>query len=370
MGAGAIVDRLIRKSWSDDDVHKYVGFFRYAALSHAADPSIRSEAASGGTTSALFIHGLEGGWFEGVVVCRAVVTEGRVRAVFEIATSRDAILAARGSKYVETAFLREVLPLIRAFSGRVAVVGLPCDISALRHRAQREPELARKLALTVALVCGHNSRKELIDEVTTRMQREAGASLEAYRFRVGHWRGQIEARFADGRVRRYPTGRFNDYQNLFFFCEKKCLACCDHYGYEADLSIGDVWLFRLKEDPIKHAGVIVRNDRGRALLESAVQAGKVVSEGLDIRDIMDGQSRIGPSHYNVSARARVAPRFGVKLKDTVHEPVRWHEWLNAYLTLLNMKISESPRGRRVLFRLPRRLVKAYLYFKKGLETLR
>jgi coenzyme F420-reducing hydrogenase beta subunit len=370
MSLGVMVDRLVRKPWSDEDVDKYVGQFRDTSLSHARQEQIRNGAASGGVTSALFIHGLNHGWFEGVVVCRSVIERGKVRARFEIATSEEAILACRGSKYVETAFLREVLPLIRAFPARVAVVGLPCDISALARRADKEPELARKLALTVALVCGHNSRKGLIDAVTARMEREAGARLAAYKFRVGHWRGQIEAHFDNETVAHYPTSRFNDYQNLFFFCEKKCLACHDHYGYEADLSIGDVWLFRLKTDPIKHSGVIVRSERGDALFRAATRNGEVISQPLDIRDIMDGQSRIGPSHYNVSARARVAPRFGVKLKDTVHEPVRWHQWLNAWLTFMNMKISESPRGQRVLFHMPRRLVKAYLYFKKGLETLR
>lgn len=370
MGFGRLVDRAVRKPWSEADIEKYVGRFRGARLSHAREERVRAGAASGGVTSMLFMHGLNRGWFEGVVVCRTVLEAGKVRARFEIATCEEAVLAARGSKYVETAFLREVLPLVRAFPGRVAVAGLPCDVSALARRAEKEPELGRKLALTVALVCGHNSRKELIDAVTARMERKAGARLVDYKFRVGHWRGQIEAHFDNGEVRHYPTGRFNDYQNLFFFCEKKCLACHDHYGYDADISIGDVWLFRLKDDPIKHSGVIVRTERGGALFDSATASGEVVSQPLDIRDIMDGQSRIGPSHYNLSARAKVAPRFGVKLKDTVREPVRWHQRLNAWLTFVNMRISESPRGRRLLFRVPRRLIKTYLYFKKGLETLR
>lgn len=370
MAFGRLIDRAVRKQWSEADVEKYVGQFIRASLSHAREEHVRAEAASGGVTSALFMHGLNRGWFDGVVVCRTVLEKGKVRARFEIATSEEAILAARGSKYVETAFLREVLPLVRAFPGRVAIVGLPCDISALTQRADKEPDLRRKLALTVALVCGHNSRKELIDLVTAQIEDEVGSKLINYKFSVGHWRGQIEAHFENGTVAFYPTGRFKDYQNLFFFCEKKCLACYDHYGYKADISIGDVWLFRLKNNSIKHSGVILRTERGEALFDSATASGKVVSQPLDIREIMDGQSRIGPSHYNVSARAQVAPRFGVKLKDTVCEPVRWHQWLNAWLTFANMRISETPRGRRLIFRLPPRLIKGYLYFKKGLETLR
>lgn len=370
MNLGAYVDRLVKKRWSDEDVAKHVGRYRYAALTHADAASTRALAASGGTTSALLVHGLDTGAFDGAVVCKTVLEEGRVRARFSIATTASEVLDARGSKYVEVTFIREVLPLIKAFPGRLAVVGLPCDITALRRRAERDPDVADKIALTVALVCGHNSRTGLIDNVTARIEQRAGKALSGYRFRVGHWRGQIEATFADGSVERYPTRRFNDYQNLYFFCERKCLACHDHYGYDADVSVGDVWLYRLERDPIKHTGVIVRSEAGDRLVRAAREQGAIVYQPLDVRDIMDGQSRIGPAHYNVSARARAGRRFGINLKDSVHEPVRWFQYLNAWVSIANMRLSENERGRRAIFRTPPRLIRAYLYVKKALETLR
>lgn len=367
---GALVDRAVKKSWSDADVAKYVGSYEYAALTYAADESNRRMAASGGTISALLIHGIDAGMLDGAVVCRTVLESGRVRARFAIARTPGEIREAQGSKYVEVAFLKEVLPLIRAFSGRLAVIGLPCDITAVKRWALRDPEVGEKLALTVALVCGHNSRKELIDHVTGQIERETGKTLSDYRFRQGHWRGKISATFSDGSAEQYPTGRFNDYQNLFFFCEKKCLACHDHYGYDADISVGDVWLFRLKRDAIKRSGLIVRTESADALVSSAVEAKAIVYEQLDIRDIMDGQSRIGPAHYNVSARARASKRFGIKLKDTVNERVRWFHYLNAWMSIANMRMSESRLGQKVVFLIPRRLIKIYLYFKKALETMR
>lgn len=370
MNLGALVDGLVKKRWSDADVEKYVGQHRYAALTHASSDAVRQWAASGGTTSALLVHGLESGQFDGAIVCKTVIEDGRVRARFAIATTASEVLEAQGSKYVEVTFIKEVLPLIRAFAGRVAVVALPCDITALTRRAARDPEIGDKIALTVALVCGHNSRKELIDHVTDRIERKAGKRLRGYRFRIGHWRGQIEATYDDDSVERYPTRNFNDYQNLYFFCERKCLACHDHYGYDADVSVGDVWLYRLKRDPIKHTGVIVRSEAGDRLVSDAVSQGVVVSQDLDIRDIMDGQSRIGPAHYNVSARARVGPRFGINLKDSVHERVRWFQYLNAWISVANMRLSETVRGQRVIFRTPPRLIRAYVYVKKALETLR
>ena len=367
---GPLVDRLLKKTWSDEDVEKYVGRYRSTGLTFARDADVRQYAASGGTTSALLLAGLRSGRIEGAVVCHSVIVNGKVRSTFAIATSEAEILAARGSKYVETSFLREVLPLIRAFDGRLAVVGLPCDISALERWKSKDSAIGERVAVTIALVCGHNSRTELVDRIAARLERQAGAKLTAYRFRYGHWRGRIEATFANGRVLTPSYRTFSEYRNLFFFCERKCMACNDHYGYDADISTGDVWLQRLKRDPIKKTGLIVRTEAGEALLHEALAQKAIVLEPVSVRDIMDGQSRIGPSHYNVSARAKVGRHLGLSLKDTVRERVTWHARLNAFLTIANMQASESALGQRLIFATPRPLLKAYLYVKKGLETLR
>ncbi|MEZ0121967.1 MAG: Coenzyme F420 hydrogenase/dehydrogenase, beta subunit C-terminal domain [Candidatus Reddybacter sp.] len=367
---GNIIDNVLKKAWTDEDVQRYVGHYQNTYLAYAKDDCIRSKAASGGTTSAILIHGIETGLFDGAVVCNTLIKEGRVRAHFSIATNAQQVLAARGSKYVETRFLREVLPLIRSFDGKVAVVGLPCDISALQRRCNKEPDLAHKVALTFALVCGHNSRTELIDKITSRLEREAGKKLTDYRFRVGHWRGQLEAEFEDGSVLRKPTKFFNDYQNLFFFCERKCMACHDHYGYDADISVGDVWLFGLKNNPIKHTGVIVRSSRGEETWKRAVSADVVFSSELDVRSIIDGQSRIGPSHYNDTSRHKAGKLLGIKIKDTVSHPASWHSFLNAFITLANMRLSETPWGQSFIFAVPRPCLKFYLYIKKALESLK
>lgn len=368
--SGKLIDRLLKKKWSDEEVGRYVGNYLSTCLAHASDSAIRSKAASGGVTSALLIQGLRSGFFDGAVVCKTKIIGGKVRACFEIATNVDQVLAARGSKYVETHFHQEALPLIKSFEGRLAVVGLPCDISMLKNICKNDINIEKKIAFTFSLVCGHNSKIGLIDEITSQLVREYGHKIKNYRFRVGHWRGQLEAEFDNGLIVRKPSKYFNDYQNLFFFCQRKCMACIDHYGYNADISVGDVWLFKLKNDPIKHNGLIIRTEVGDKLCQLAFDAGLIKSSSLDIRDIMDGQSRIGPSHYNVSARVHAGRLFNLKLKDTVNQRVSWHAYLNALITIGNMLLSEKEWGKRMIFMTPRPLLKIYLYLKKALESLK
>jgi hypothetical protein len=61
--------------------------------------------------------------------------------------------------------------------------------------------------------------------------------------------------------------------------------------------------------------------------------------------------------------------FGYKIPDKVNNSVSWHAWLAALITLFNMRWSESERWKKLIFKLPRPLLKAYLYLRKGLETL-
>jgi len=367
---GKLIDRAVKKPWTSEEIHKYVGTVREASLTHATRAGLRKNAASGGSTTAILCALLEGGHIDGAVVCRTAVIDSRVRARMIVATTPDEICSAQGSKYVETPFLRQALPLIREFQGRLAVTALPCDVSALRRHMQRDAAMADKVRLIVGVICGHNSRKELIDATVRRLEAQAGSPVSRYRFRVGHWRGRIEAECADGQMITRPSSHFNDYQNLFFFCQKKCMACEDHFAYEADLSVGDVWLYRLRADPIKHTAIITRNEDGQWALEVARQQDVIVTEPLEVEDILDGQSRIAPFHYNVSARAKVGHRLGIRLKDNVKEPVRWHSWLAALITMCNMKFSQNPRRAKWIFRVPRPVLKFYLYVLKGLETLR
>ncbi|MES9818759.1 MAG: Coenzyme F420 hydrogenase/dehydrogenase, beta subunit C-terminal domain [Candidatus Thiodiazotropha sp.] len=364
-----ITDRLLRRTWTETQIRTLVGEYRELYHAYATDESNRVNAASGGAGSALLISLLEQDEIDGALVCNTVIEKGKIRAHFSIVTSKQEILDAQGSKYVETAFMKEALPLIRQFHGRVAVVGLPCDITNLTRWIAKDGDITNKVKLKIALVCGHNSRTGLIDEISEQLKKEAASPLRYYRFRKGHWRGELEAEFLNGATIRKPFSYFSLYQNLYFYSEKKCLVCHDHFGYQADISLGDVWAYRFKQDPIKKTGVIIRTQQGIDSWNSAIRSGAITAEALEICDILDGQARTAPFHYNVSARNRVAPLFGYKIPDNIKARVSWHAWLTALFTLFNMRWSESSQWNKLIFKLPRPLLKAYLYLRKGIETL-
>lgn len=366
-----IVDWSTRKDWTAAELIAMLGpTARSCCLAHAADSELRSQAASGGAVTSLLLHALETGAIAGAVVCATRITNGKVRAHMVLARNRQEVIAARGSKYVEIKFLREVLPLLRDIDGRVAVVGLPCDITALRRWTERDAELAAKVAWTVALFCGHNSRAELVDGVVEKLNREARRDdLAEFRFRTGHWRGELSAVYENGTEIRKPFKYFSDYRNLHFFCERKCIACKDHFGYDADISAGDVWLQSFRDRPIKETCLLVRSDRGADALATAAAAGKLVVEEAPLRLALDGQARVAPLHYDLDARARASRWLGIRQPGDRGQPAPFLKTVSAAVSLANMRFSERHRA-HIVFRVPRPILRAYLYFKKGLESLR
>jgi coenzyme F420-reducing hydrogenase beta subunit len=297
-----------------------------------------------------------------------VVRDGKVRPEFFIARDKRALLSAQGSKYMAVDFVQDALPLIRSFEGHLAVTLLPCDTSSLRRAMEKDSSLASKIFLVITLFCGHNSLPELTDMVVDKLAPE-GARLSEFRHRQGHWRGSLQAQFDDGRSVEKPFSYFSDYQNLYFFCQQKCHHCHDHTGYDGDISIGDIWSLRMKNDPIKHSAVVTRTTRGAEVFTEALNKGILAATEEPIEEICEGQARSMPFHYNVSARARAGKLLGFKIKDSVHARVRWNDFLVAWLALFNEKLSRSTGGRKIIAHLPRFALKSLLYLMKGLESL-
>lgn len=364
----AFVDRITKRKWNDELIRKYIGETNGAWFLHAKDEAIRNNAASGGVISAILSYLLQQKKIDGALVLKSYVEGNQIKTQYKIATTKEEIKQSQGSKYINTNFAHDAVPLIKAFNGKLALVLLPCDTKIINRLRKNDPELDQKIVLTIALFCGHVSEPGL-SQLIIKKTKPRGKSLTDFRYRAGHWRGKMQFHFEDDTHISKSFSVFSDYQNLYFYCAKKCFQCHDHTGYECDLSIGDVWLMKMKANPIKHNAVISRTAFAKALIEEAQSRDILGGETVQITEIADAQSRSLPLHYNVTARAKAGKWHGIKIQDTVNEKVRLVDFLVAYILIFNYKLSNSPKGRRRIEKMPKSILKAYLYFLKALEVL-
>lgn len=361
------------RSWSEQEREAILGSARGAAIAHAADPSLRNSAASGGAVTAILEASLLAGHVDAALVCSTEVRENRVRPVFRLARTADDLRDAQGSKYVAVNFVRDAVPLLRDFDGRVAVVGLPCDLTTLKRlQSTATSEMRAEIVLTIGLFCGHNSRPELVDMVTERLSAQKGSEVVDFAFRTGHWRGQMSYQLADGTEGTAPSGRLLSYRHLSLFSERKCLSCADHFAYDADIGAGDVWLYRLREDPVKHTGLLARTGEGERAIELARDSGALVAEDVDPVILLDGQARIAPHHHNVDARRRAGRLLGVRIAERSVPTDQRSSFLarvDGFLTIVAFRVTDSPRGRRFIARVPHRIIRLLAGMKKALMVV-
>jgi coenzyme F420-reducing hydrogenase beta subunit/polysaccharide pyruvyl transferase WcaK-like protein len=354
------------RAWTNEEVARYLGAHEACYLTHAADEEVRRGAASGGSTSQIVCSLLEKGIVDGVLVWRMVLGDELPRTEAFIATTREEVLSARGSKYCAVSYPKEALPKIQEFDGRLALVTLPCDASYLRRKMSKDAELCEKIRCIITLFCGHNSEAQLTKLFVER-HGVPWKDVTDFRYRTGDWRGKLSFTSSSGKSVETPTSAFTHYQNLHFFSQRKCLSCVDHYGYDGDICTGDIWSLDMKGRSVKPTLVVTRNERGAEAFEQAREA--LIVEQVEPKTVVNGNSRGLTYHYNISARARVGKLFGINIKDTLRLPTTTLDRLIAFFGVFNYWLSHHDRLKGLVRRMPTVFVRAYIYFFKGLQQL-
>lgn len=355
--------------WNLQKERYYLGSVGDVYKGYANDQKIREGAASGGIVSALLIDLIEKGEISGALVSRSMVKDGSIMAETILATSRSQILECRTSIYFDFTSLRqELIEKIKGIDGKIAVVGLPCDLRRMRRLMAKDARLSDNVCVLIGLFCGHNSQKELILRVLG--QKGIGEQdVVSLIFRKGLWRGRTHVELKNGKEISFPFQHYSVYQNLHILAADKCAACIDHTAELGDISVGDIWIQSMKKEPVKHSIFLSRTPEGRRILLNAIRENKIHGEAVVAKTAFNSNKRGLIYHKALAARARIAPVFGRRLKLSGKEgKARWNEMAAAMMVFGLQRLCRSRRGREVLFRLPRRVVWGWLVVFKLLTS--
>ncbi len=141
-----------------------IGHFKDVFSARSADTEIMKAGTDGGVVTALLVHLLETGQIDGAAVS---VSEGPFIRKAVIATSREELLKAAGSHWSEVPHLEEVgegytnfVPVIKSIRElepkklkKIAVVGTPCQIGAIRKMQVLSIVPSDIVVLTIGLFC-------------------------------------------------------------------------------------------------------------------------------------------------------------------------------------------------------------------------
>ncbi|TDA34226.1 MAG: coenzyme F420 hydrogenase subunit beta [Hadesarchaea archaeon] len=253
-----------------------VGSFKEALSVRSTDEEVLKRCQDGGAVSSLLLSLLEGGHIDGALLMGVGKEPWKPEA--RLAKTREEILEAAGTKYTRGPLF---LPLKDADGfQRLAVVGVPCQVKAVRKIQRGElpyPKLGEKIWLVIGLFCMESFDHSKLGEF---LKERMGVSFEEVaKFDIK--KGKFICRLKNGESREIEVKALHDCVN------PSCFLCTDFTSELADLSVGAVG------SPLGRSTVLVRTQRGEEALEILRRSGRAEIKPLaDFKPGIEGVKKV------------------------------------------------------------------------------
>ena len=205
-----------------------------------------------GITTRLAERLLEEGIIDAVLTM-APHSADKWRPIPVLVTNMEGMAAVRGMRMGYAPLLALLEPALAAGHKRLAVIGIPCQVHALRRL---EAELGFERLYVIGTPCSDNTTTERFHEFLALLSDDPD-TITYLEFRADY---RVELRFSDGRTKLIPFLQLPISKLPGDFFPLTCRTCVDYTNVLADITVGymggegEQWL-------------IVRNDRGAELLD-------------------------------------------------------------------------------------------------------
>jgi len=240
-----------------------LGYYRKVLLARSTDPKLRELSHGGGVVTAFLIHCIKEGFIDSAVVSRS---EPKVPIKLKplISLVPDDMLSAVDSKFstsaVATAFGKAVYEYGKT---KIAFVGTPCQVLALRKLESWEHKIMDSLKVIVGLMCLWSFSlpslfEYFLEEYGIKAEDIMKISLnEKYIVQTIH--GDITIPISEVEAHILSA----------------CRTCGDFGSELADISVGGA-------NPLKDwSTVIIRTEIGEKLFEDAVENGTIEVRNIE-----------------------------------------------------------------------------------------
>ncbi|GIU84096.1 MAG: hypothetical protein KatS3mg008_0871 [Acidimicrobiales bacterium] len=259
------------ESQADDHLHgrtrradEVAGIYKDIILARASDETVHELGQDGGLVSAILIWALENDYIDAALVSY-VDEDGSWKARPGVATNREEVLRAAGSRYTysaNTLALDEALE--RGFS-RVALVGMSCQSSVPPVMwARRAGKASKPFILNIGLLCSKTFDDSIFEELLW-----AKYGLSRSDIAKVNIKGVFQVWTKDGKYREIPL------KECHAWTREGCRHCPDFAAEHADISTGGIgedndWTL-----------TIVRTDLGREVIVRMLREGAIVGRPAD-----------------------------------------------------------------------------------------
>ncbi len=234
-----------------------LGYFRRILLAQAADPELRKLGHGGAVVTTLLTNAIEKGEIESAIVSQAE-TRLPIKPKALVGIVPDDVLSAVGSKFFPSSVARAFGSAVYEYGkAKIAFVGVPCHVLALRKLEAWEHKIAGNLKVIIGLFCFWTfSFGRLLDYLskTYKINPQEIKRLDILKdLLVQTEKDSIRVPLSEVKPKIMTS----------------CETCTDFTSELADISVGSAY-------PLKEwSTVIIRTKAGEDFFYSAVEAGLI-----------------------------------------------------------------------------------------------
>ncbi len=204
---------------------------------------------------------------------------------YTVCSSREDLISCQGSAYYPVT-LFGIIDKLKNIDGTVAIVGVPCFISALKKLKSKNEFWNKKIKYLIGIVCGHTPSKLMTDSLIWKSGHKR-EDVKNIRFRIKDenrpaWDYGVKIDFSDNsQIKSFGS---DDFGFLFwrrFFSQKCCNYCSDVFANNADITFMDAWLPEYREKSSGTSMIICRNTEILNLLNELIDCGNIFESSLD-----------------------------------------------------------------------------------------
>ncbi|MDH5420123.1 MAG: Coenzyme F420 hydrogenase/dehydrogenase, beta subunit C-terminal domain [Candidatus Bathyarchaeota archaeon] len=239
------------------------GIYRRIVIAQAIDEKVLQSCQDGGVVTALLTYALEKEIIDGAAVS-GLSQDKPFYPVPRLVTTPEEALECAGTRYTYSPNLLALQEGINQNKKRLAFVGTPCQIHALRKIEDLLLEYFNPLHLAIGLLCTESFTYEGLME--KHIQGELGVNLsDVEKINI---KAKILVTTKSGEVKVIPLKEAKQYTR------KSCTICTDFSAELADISVGGLglsgWTF-----------TILRTKKGEELFDNAVRKGFLKTRSVE-----------------------------------------------------------------------------------------
>jgi len=231
------------------------GIYRHIVVAQANDKNILQTCQDGGAVTALLTYALERGIIDGAAVS-GLSQERPFYPVPRLVTIPQEVLECAGTRYTYSPNLLAFQEGLSQDKKRLAFVGTPCQIHALRKIERLLLECVNPLRLAIGLLCTESFTYEGL--MGKHIQGKLGINLND--IKKMNIKAKVLVTTKSGETHVIPLKEAKEYTR------KSCTTCTDFSAELADISVGGLglsdWTF-----------IILRARKGEELFRGAVREG-------------------------------------------------------------------------------------------------